>query len=135
MEFTNHSTLLDGCKHKVPIFIPPVEGISLSICLILMTLLAIFGNSLVVLAISKYKKLQVGSNAFLCSLAVGDLLSPILRLIWVAISLLYKQWVFGKCECVFRPLKSKVFKGVLRYIEGLKRVLRDLRDSEEFRGI
>jgi hypothetical protein len=104
----NESSLLYGCNGEVTQRIQYSESIFISFILILMILIAIYGNLLVILAILKNQKLRMPRNSLLCSLAFIDLLSPLVRVLPIAISTIKGRWVFG-CICCAISSATGVF--------------------------
>lgn len=76
-----------------------VEAICYEIVLTLLMTLTLFGNSLVCLACWRFRNLRSLTNYFVCSLSVADFLVPILRVIFILISLCFGKWIFGTIWC------------------------------------
>lgn len=104
----NMSVLLYGCDGEIHQTIKYSESIFLSMIQLIMILIAAYGNALVILAILKNKKLQLPRNTLLCSLAVIDLLSPLIRVLPMAISTMKGKWLFG-CTCCVTLSATGVF--------------------------
>jgi len=79
--------------------IPQVESICFGVILSLLSIITLLGNSLVCLAVWRFRNLRSLTNYLVCSLAGADLLVPILRVIYINISVYAGQWVFGKTWC------------------------------------
>ena len=79
--------------------IPTIEVIGYGAALTLSTIFTLLGNSLVCLAIWRFRNLRTSTNYFVCSLAVADLLVPPLRVVFIAISLFAGEWLFGRTWC------------------------------------
>lgn len=79
--------------------IPLVESICFGIILSLLSILTLLGNSLVCLAVWRFRNLRNSTNYLVCSLAGADLLVPILRVIFIDISVYAGEWVFGETWC------------------------------------
>lgn len=105
----NTSSLLDGCNGEVKQSITSFETILLSILFVVMIIFAIHGNIFVILAIIKNKELRTPKNSFLCSLAFIDLLSPIFRVLPIAISTMEGKWMFGCSWCVISSAAGVFF--------------------------
>ena len=107
----NHGnvTLLYGCDGEVPQLIQHGESLFFSIILISIILIAIHGNLLVIISIIKYKSLQNPRNVLLCSLAFTDLLSPLTRLLPIAISTIQERWVLGCLYCAISAASGVFF--------------------------
>ena len=75
--------------------------ISLSICIGIVMIFAIFGNCLVILVIMKHKGMRTRTNLFLCSLAVADLLTGIILMPSTLTTVAYRDWVLGEAVCQF----------------------------------
>lgn len=97
MKTLNTTGLLYGCDGEIENTIPKWESITLTCVILLIVITALFGNSLVCIAVYKFTKLRTVTNALLCSLAVTDLLTPIIRLLSMAVVTIKGKWVFG-CE-------------------------------------
>ena len=96
--------LLYGCDGEVEMDVQRVESILWSATLFTMIVVATFGNLLVIMSILRNRELRVMRNALLCSLATIDLLSPLLRLLPIAIATASKRWIFG---CNFCQVSSR----------------------------
>ena len=81
------------------IAIPPIESIFYGIVLSLLSILTLLGNSLVCLAVWRFRNLRSLTNYLVCSLASADLLVPLLRVIYIDISVFSGEWVFGVTWC------------------------------------
>lgn len=79
--------------------IPLVESICFGIILSLLSIFTLLGNSLVCLAVWRFRNLRTLTNYLVCSLAGADLLVPILRVIYIDISVYAGEWVFGEVWC------------------------------------
>ena len=79
--------------------IPQVESICFGVILSLLSIFTLLGNSLVCLAVWRFRNLRNLTNYLVCSLAAADLLVPILRIICLNISVYAGEWVFGKAWC------------------------------------
>ena len=89
--------------HQEHHFPPPLAAM----LLLLIALVALVGNSLVVLVIFKVRRMQTFMNWMLLNLALADLCAAVFS-ISVDVTLeIYKKWVFGKLLCHFLfPLRS-----------------------------
>lgn len=65
---------------------------------ILVFLIGIFGNSLVIYVVMRYSKMQTVTNMYILNLAIADELF-LVCLVFLIITMLYKQWLFGKILC------------------------------------
>lgn len=79
--------------------IPTGEVVGYGIVLTILAVFTLLGNSLVCLAIWRFRNLRNLTNYFVCSLAVADLLVPLLRVIYIAVSLFAGKWLFGRTWC------------------------------------
>lgn len=79
--------------------IPPIESIFYGIALILLSVFTLTGNSLVCMAVWRFRNLRSLTNCLVCSLACADLLVPLLRVIYIMISVFSGEWVFGEIWC------------------------------------
>ena len=79
--------------------IPPIESIFYGIVLSLLSILTLLGNSLVCLAVWRFRNLRSLTNYLVCSLACADFLVPLLRVIYIDISVFSGEWVFGEIWC------------------------------------
>ncbi|TPP58468.1 Octopamine receptor beta-3R [Fasciola gigantica] len=71
------------------------------ICFFGIILTALFGNCLVLIAVTKFKRIrQVRTNIFLVSLALADFLVALLVMPFSAImGLMHGRWIFGSVFC------------------------------------
>ena len=90
-----------GCKGEVETTFPIAERLAYGIFLVLQLILSTFGNLLVCISIIRFRSLRTLSNAFIVSLAITDLLTPPARVLYIAISILSKKWIFGCFWCTF----------------------------------
>ena len=79
--------------------IPPIESIFYGFFLSLLSILTLLGNSLVCLAVWRFRNLRSLTNYLVCSLAGADLLVPLLRVIYIDISVFSGEWIFGETWC------------------------------------
>ena len=79
--------------------IPQIESILYGIALSLLSILTLLGNSLVCLAVWRFRNLRSLTNYLVCSLAGADLLVPLLRVIYINISVFSGEWLFGETWC------------------------------------
>ncbi|PFX24435.1 D(2) dopamine receptor-like [Stylophora pistillata] len=79
--------------------IPSEELICFGIILSALSILTLLGNSLVCLAVWRLRNLRSLTNYLVCSLAYADFLVPILRVIYINISVYAGKWVFGITWC------------------------------------
>lgn len=79
--------------------ISPIGSFVYGIILSLLSILTLLGNSLVCLAIWRFRNLRNLTNYLVCSLACADLLVPLLRVIYVVISVFAGEWLFGETWC------------------------------------
>ena len=98
---SNNLSLMHGCKGEVEAALPDAEGLVYGIFLVLQLILSTFGNMLVCLAIIRFQELRTLSNSFIFSLAITDLLTPPARVLYIAVSILSRKWVFGCFWCTF----------------------------------
>lgn len=75
------------------------ESLSLCILLTLIAVFTIFGNSLVIIAISRERYLHTVTNYFIMSLAVADCLVGTLVMPFSALYASFKCWLFGPDFC------------------------------------
>ena len=85
--------------HSYAVSIGKVETICYEMVLILLITLTLFGNSLVCLACWRFRNLRSLTNYFVCSLSIADFLVPVLRVVYIIISLFVGKWVFGTVWC------------------------------------
>lgn len=94
-----NQSVMYGCGGEVETKAPNTEALIYGIFLILQAILSTFGNTLVCLAIIRVPNLRTLSNSLILSLAITDLLTPLTRVIYVAISTLKGVWIFGCSWC------------------------------------
>lgn len=91
--------VLYGCDGEVTDTISKSEGIVFFIVSLVIIAVSIGGNSLLCFAVYKFKSLRTKSNFLLCSLAVTDLLTPVMRLLSMASAVIYRKWIFSCDWC------------------------------------
>ena len=86
---SNTSTDVDimfGC-HGDSVGIPhETERMVTAVVMLVIIIVALMGNCLVVVVITRCKSLRETSYVFLCSLAVSDMLAPFGRILFIAIA-------------------------------------------------
>lgn len=77
-----------------------MEIVSYAIVLIIFTLLAIFGNVLVIITIAKNRRLKENmSNLFITNLAITDLINGMTVMLTTIVALIQDEWILGKICC------------------------------------
>ncbi|XP_066936731.1 beta-2 adrenergic receptor-like [Clytia hemisphaerica] len=99
-ENISRTNLLYGCDGQISDTIPPPEAYTVATVIFLTIIVSVFGNSLIIVAVYRIKLLQTPTNALLCSLAITDLLGPIVRLLSLGIAMVLGKWTFGCNWCV-----------------------------------
>eukprot|EP00112_Aurelia_sp_Birch-Aquarium-sp1_P020589 Seg5340.1 transcript_id=Seg5340.1/GoldUCD/mRNA.D3Y31 product="hypothetical protein" protein_id=Seg5340.1/GoldUCD/D3Y31 len=94
-----HVQPLYGCDGEVQGLAPMGESVAYAVFLLLQLLLSVFGNSLVCLAIIRFNSLQTLTNSFIFSLAITDLVTPFVRVLFAAVAMLRLEWIFGCFWC------------------------------------
>lgn len=94
----NHSLLCYNHSNTIHIEVTP-ERISLCLLLLFFALSTIFGNGLVVVAVSRERYLHTVTNYFIMSLAVADCLVGLLVMPFSAIYDSFSYWFFGPDFC------------------------------------
>ena len=94
-----NTSSLYGCNGEVKGAAAIAESYGYAIFLLFQLLLSVFGNSLVCVAIMRFSHLQTLTNSFIFSLGITDLLTPFVRVLFIAISMLRLEWVFGCFWC------------------------------------
>lgn len=79
-------------------------------------LLAVGGNSLVILTLSHHQRMRTITNVFLLNLAVSDLLLGVLCMPFTLVGTLLRDFVFGEFMCKCLPY----LQGKLKFILILK---------------
>ncbi len=92
-----------GCNGDASIEIPKLQAYLYASFLLIQLLLSVVGNILVCLAIVRFRHLRTLTNTFIFSLAVTDLLTPFVRVLYIAVSMFEAKWIFG---CVWCKLSS-----------------------------
>ena len=77
-------------------------------------LLSVLGNILVILTLTRIKKMHTITNLFLLNLAGSDLLLSVLCMPFSLVAFLLKDFIFGEPMCV-----------LVRYFQGKRQVLSD----------
>lgn len=90
---------LYGCNGEVRGLVPLAGSYAYSAFLIFELFVSVFGNSLVCIAIVRFAHLQTLTNSFIFSLGVTDLLTPFIRVFFVAVATLRHEWIFGCFWC------------------------------------
>jgi len=72
---------------------------ALGVLVLLVILSALFGNSLVIVGVYRFRRLRTIANSFLVSLAVADFLVALLVMPFSAINLIGGRWPFGRLAC------------------------------------
>nr|QBL02591.1 biogenic amine-like GPCR [Tripedalia cystophora] len=96
---TRNESLVDGCEGHVSGNIPIGETYAYITFLFTQLALSTFGNALVCIAIFRFRHLRTLTNAFIFSLAITDILTPLVRLVYIAVSIMENRWVFGCFWC------------------------------------
>ena len=91
----NITHLLYGCLGEVHHSLDHSEYIVFVFVLMVLMLVAVYGNALVVLAILNNKELRVPRNTLLCSLAFIDMFSPFVRVLPIIMSVINGRWTQG----------------------------------------
>ncbi|XP_059016677.1 C-C chemokine receptor type 3 [Mustela lutreola] len=73
-------------------FLPPLYS--------LVFVVGLLGNVVVVVILTKYKRLRIMTNIFLLNLAISDLLFLISLVFWIHY-VMWNEWVFGSFMCKF----------------------------------
>ena len=81
----------------------------LLVAFVVVICLSVAGNSLVVVVVARYKKMQTVTNAFLVSLAISDMLIAVVNMPLQLLWFLDNEWTFGEGMCKF----SRYLQGVL----------------------
>ena len=98
--FNQHHILsTKGCRGDIKSQIPLTDSIAYGMFLMLQMVLSAFGNTLVCLAIIRFRHLRTLTNSLIFSLAVTDLLTPFVRVIFIAVATFQQKWVFGCFWC------------------------------------
>lgn len=66
-------------------------------------LLAVIGNSLVILTLVQNRRMRTITNVFLLNLAVSDILLGVLCMPFTLVGMLLRDFVFGEIMCKFLP--------------------------------
>eukprot|EP00794_Sanderia_malayensis_P012133 gene12133-13386_t len=96
---SEHIDLLYGCNGEIRSEIPRAESITYGVFLCLQLFLSGLGNVLVCIAIVRFHSLRTLTNSLIFSLAITDLLTPIVRVFFIAITMFREQWIFGCMWC------------------------------------
>ena len=92
-----------GCAGEIRDTVPDAEAKAYAAFMFIQLFISLFGNILVCVAILRFKQLQTLTNTLIFSLAVTDLLTPCVRVLYIAISMLKQQWIF---DCTWCKLSS-----------------------------
>ncbi|XP_008069407.1 C-C chemokine receptor type 3 [Carlito syrichta] len=95
-------------------FLPPLYA--------LVFIIGLLGNVVVVVILTKYRRLRIMTNIYLLNLAISDLLFLFTLPFWIH-SLTWDEWVFGHCMCkllmglYYLGLYSEIFFIILLTID------------------
>ena len=92
---TNNSYNEDTGMHHTSNAVTMIKATAM--CVII--LLAVFGNTLVIISVWKFSSLRTTAHAFIISLAVSDLLVALLAMPFNAVQVIRGQWMFNKLMC------------------------------------
>lgn len=79
-------------------------------------LLAIIGNSLVILTLIQNRRMRTITNVFLLNLAVSDILLGVLCMPFTLIGTLLRDFVFGELMCKLLPYLQGKFNGIQNWM-------------------
>lgn len=84
-------------------------------------LLAVIGNSLVILTLVQNRRMRTITNVFLLNLAVSDILLGVLCMPFTLVGMLLRDFVFGEIMCKFLPYlqgrwRTRVFKSIHEFL-------------------
>ncbi|XP_065055719.1 D(2) dopamine receptor-like [Rhopilema esculentum] len=96
---SSNQSLMYGCGGELETTFLESEGIFYAVFLLMQFVMSTFGNILVCLAILRFPSLHTLTNAFILSLSITDLLTPGVRVIYVAVSIFASKWIFGCFWC------------------------------------
>ena len=96
----NRTQLLLGCQGYTNRLATYTESVIYTTVLLSILVVSIFGNTLVCLAIKRYRSLRTYAHILLFSLAITDLLTPFFRLLFIAVSMVADRWLFGCSWCI-----------------------------------
>lgn len=105
--YAYHYELTDA-DHLPPDFSHPVKS-TLILLYVLIIIVAIIGNSFVILVVVKFNKMRTVTNVFLISLAVSDMLIAGLNMPIQLRFLIQHEWTMGYGMCCF----SNYIQGVV----------------------
>ncbi|XP_043935200.1 melatonin receptor type 1C-like [Protopterus annectens] len=91
IELWQLSTSSNNLSENLTIFLTSV--------MIFITAMDIFGNTLVILAILRNKKLRNSGNIFVISLSAADLMVGVYSYPLVSIATFHKEWILGELQC------------------------------------
>ena len=97
---TNTTNNMYGCNGEInQPHTQRLESIIMAIAMLVIVVISAFGNSLIIFAVCTFENLRELTYALLCSLAISDLLAPIARMLFIAISNFNGRWIFGCKWC------------------------------------
>ncbi|XP_043935201.1 melatonin receptor type 1C-like [Protopterus annectens] len=88
---SNYTTFSINPPESLTIFLTSV--------MIFISVMDIFGNTLVILSILRNKKLRNAGNIFVISLSAADLMVGVYSYPLVSIATLYNKWILGDLQC------------------------------------
>ena len=95
----NQTAALNESLDMFSLRIPKAEIWLFGCTLSLLIVLIILGNTLIWIVFWRFRNLRNLTNYFVCSLAVADILVPVLRVIYIVISIFKERWIFGLTWC------------------------------------
>ena len=104
---TNETTK-DDTFGMTPYWSLPVT-IILSITMVIIMTVAIFGNVMVIMVIAKHRGMRTRTNMFLCNLAIADLLTAVILMPFSLITVIKGRWIFGQTFCQFNGFTMPLF--------------------------
>lgn len=94
-----NNTLLEEVGGSPLAFELSLTDILKTIAMVLVIVLAVFGNALVIISVFRFERLRIVANYFIVSLAFADLLVAILVMSFSASQEIANKWIFGRVMC------------------------------------
>ena len=88
-------------------------------------LLAVIGNSLVILTLVQNKRMRTITNLFLLNLAVSDLFLGVFCMPFTLVGMLLRDFIFGELMCKLLPYLQGMYSFIFDTLKVYEKFLRD----------
>lgn len=97
------TTTLEPMEPSLLVTQPYLTGFLISLYVVIF-LIGVFGNSMVLYVVLKYRTLQTITNKFIACLSLSDLLLCLFAIPFTPMNALHTTWVFGSIMCKLVPM-------------------------------